>query len=75
MLFKLIRYIGRLYGTCGSCKTTKYHHIYIDDKATVKGLFPEVDWEEQRLCEVCAKRETGSKSRNWNKIKRSISND
>ena len=42
--------------------------IYLDNKDTVKGLFPEVDWEESYICEKCAKRETGSK--HWKTVKR-----
>ena len=42
--------------------------IYLDNKNTVKGLFPEVNWKEMHICEKCARRETGSK--HWKEVKR-----
>ena len=42
--------------------------MYKDDKSIMKSLFREVIWEEQFVCEGCARRESGKKS--WEKIKR-----
>ena len=42
--------------------------MYKDDKDIMKSLFKEFDWEEQTICEPCAKKASGSKY--WNKIKR-----
>ena len=49
---------------CGKYST----FIYKDDKSIMKSLFPEVNWEEQFVCEGCARRECGKKS--WGKVKR-----
>tara|TARA_R110000824_G_scaffold313164_1_gene500022 strand:- start:423 stop:1034 length:612 start_codon:yes stop_codon:yes gene_type:complete len=63
----MIKYIGKLNEKCDICG--KYgDFIYKDDKSTMKAMFPEVNWEEQLICEGCAKRESGK--RDWNKIKR-----
>ena len=45
-------------------------HTYLDDKITLKGLFPEVDWKEIYICEKCAQRESGKK--HWKDIKRNL---
>ena len=63
----MIKYIGKLNRKCEICG--KYGtYMYKDDKYTMKAMFPEVNWEEQIICEGCAKRESGKKS--WNKVKR-----
>jgi len=63
----LIQYQGKLNKTCDMCG--KYStFIYKDDKSIMKSLFPEVNWEEQFVCEGCARRECGKKS--WEKVKR-----
>ena len=43
-------------------------HSYNNSKKTLEGLFPEVEWKDQIICEKCAKRETGNKY--WKEIKR-----
>tara|TARA_R100000306_G_C4316984_1_gene113149 strand:- start:188 stop:352 length:165 start_codon:yes stop_codon:yes gene_type:complete len=45
--------------------------MYKDNKDIMKKLFPDYKWEEQIICEPCAKRESGKKY--WNKIKRKSS--
>ena len=50
------------------CGGSKYQHIYRDDKNVMKSLFPEVDWEEQFICESCTKRELGKSG--WKKLKK-----
>ena len=63
----MIKYIGKMSKICEIC--CKYGgHIYLDDKSTVKGLFPEVDWKETHICEKCAKRE--SPKNEWKEIRR-----
>ena len=54
----MIQYQGKLNKTCDMCG--KYStFIYKDDKSIMKSLFPEVNWEEQFVCEGCARRECG----------------
>ena len=43
-------------------------HMYEDDKSLMKAMFKEVEWEEQIICEGCAKRESGKKL--WERTKR-----
>ena len=50
------------------CSKIDYHHIYLDDKNTMKRMCPEYDWGEQLICEKCAQREAGKKE--WLKVKR-----
>jgi len=64
----MIKYIGKLNSKCDMCG--KYGtQMYKDDKSIMKIMFKEVDWQEQIICEPCAKRESGKKY--WNKVKRS----
>ena len=49
------------------CDKIDYHHMYLDDKGTMKRMFPEYKWEEQLICEKCAQRELGKKE--WERIK------
>ena len=66
----MIKYDGLRDEKCDMCgKYIGRKPMYIDNKKTMKGLFPEIDWKSQLICEPCAKRETGNKQ--WNKIKRS----
>ena len=66
----MIIYLGKLNKLCEMCG--KYGtFMYKDDKNTIKALFPEVNWEEQIICEGCAKRESGKKY--WNKHKKKMS--
>ena len=63
----MIKYLGRLAEICQMCG--KYSaFIYLDDKSSVRHMFPELEWEGQKICEPCAKREAGKKF--WNQIKR-----
>lgn len=63
----MIKYIGRLNRKCDMC--SKYGtHMYEDDKSLMKAMFKEVEWEEQIICESCAKRESGKKL--WERTKR-----
>ena len=66
----MIKYKFREYRKCDMCRKTDYHHIYLDDKDTIKRMFPECDWKEQLICEKCAQRESGK--REWLKVKRKI---
>ena len=52
------------------CGKEGMQHIYLDNKKTMKQMCPELEWEEQYICEGCAKREAGN--RQWMKIKRKI---
>ena len=65
-----IEYKFRQYKECDMCRKAGYHHLYLDNKSTMKRLFPEVDWEEQLICEKCAQREAGK--RDWLKVKRTL---
>ena len=63
----MISYIGKLDSKCEMCG--KYGtHMYKDDKKMMKLMFKEVKWEEQVICESCAKRESGK--RLWERTKR-----
>ena len=66
----MIKYINRIYNKCDMCSKEGCQHMYLDDKHTAQGLFPEVDWRDLSICENCAKREVGSK--HWKTIKRNI---
>ena len=63
----MIKYIGKVNRRCEMCYDYGTQ-IYLDNKDTVKGLFPEVNWKEMHICEKCARRETGSK--HWKAVKR-----
>jgi len=63
----MIKYLGKLQSKCESCGKIG-NFMYKDDKSIMKSLFKEVDWEEQTICEPCAKKASGSKY--WDKIKR-----
>ena len=64
-----IVYIGKLHRTCQMCSNIT-PHSYLDDKKTLEGLFPEVEWKDLTICENCAKRESGNK--HWKNIKRKV---
>jgi len=64
----VLKYTGRIYKQCDMCSKTEYQHIYLDDKESMKSLFPEVNWKKQEICEQCAQRESGKK--NWEKVRR-----
>ena len=66
----MIKYIGRLRQSCQMC--SEYgDHMYLDDKKDMKEGFPEVQWEELRICEKCAIRETPKKL--WGDTRRNTS--
>ena len=54
----MIKYIGKFRQGCQMC--SEYgDHIYLDDKKEMKQGFPEVQWEELRICEkMCHQRNT-----------------
>ena len=64
-----IVYIGKLHRTCQMCSSIT-PHTYLDNQEISKGLFPEVEWKDIYICEICAKRESGNK--HWKHIKRKV---
>jgi len=66
----MISYQGKLGYKCQMCEGYT-PHTYLDNKDLMKEMFPEMDWKEMFICEKCAQREAGPKSRTWKAIKRS----
>ena len=63
----MIKYWGKQDKICDMCAGYKMNqHLYLDDKKTVRGLFPEFDWVNQLICTSCAKREVGKKE--WGRV-------
>ena len=62
-----IHYLGKRNFKCDMCSTVS-KHAYLDGKAWIEDLFPEVEFSDMIICEKCAKREASNK--HWKDIKR-----